>query len=386
MKKISLLTKIFWFAVIIFVSINVAIQITGHSYLYRALIYNYAGIDDLDLFDAREVSHDAPQPWPLATSYNKKPVSAVLKATLEKYESVAFLVIKNDSICYEQYWDRYDTNSISNSFSVAKSIVSTLVGIAIDEGKIKSIDDPVSKYLDWFNRDKSKSLTIRHLLTMSAELNWDEAYSSLFSITTKAYYGNNLEKIMRSLKVKKEPGKVFNYQSGCTLLLGAIVENATGKKLADYASEKLWKPLGAEFTAQWSLDHINGEEKSFCCFYASARDFARLGQLYLNGGKWDGRQVVSERWVQEATIPAAGLLDKDGKPNTFYGYQWWILNYANHRIFYARGILGQYIAVIPDLKIVMVRLGKQRGDKRPDNHLTDFVTYADEVIKMYPSN
>jgi len=384
MKKISIWTKIFWFAVIVIVSINVAIQITGHSYLYRALIYTYAGIDDLDLFDAREVSHDTPQPWPLSTTYNKKPISATLKTALENYQSVAFLLIQNDSICYEQYWDHYDTNSISNSFSVAKSIVSTLTGIAVDEGKIKSIDDPVYQYLDWFNTEKSKSLTIRHLLTMSAGLNWDEAYSNLFSITTKAYYGNDLVKIMRSLKVKHEPGKVFNYQSGCTLLLGMIIEKATGKKLSDYASEKLWKPLGAEFTAQWSLDHINGDEKSFCCFYSSARDFARLGQLYLNGGKWNGQQIISEKWVTDATTPAPGLVDDKGKTNACYGYQWWILNHNGHRLFYARGIQGQYLAVIPDLKIVMVRLGKERGDKRPDNHLTDFVTYVDEVIKMYP--
>jgi CubicO group peptidase (beta-lactamase class C family) len=164
-----------------------------------------------------------------------------------------------------------------------------------------------------------------------------------------------------------------------------IVEKATGKRIADYASEKLWKQIGTEYTAKWSLDHFDGQEKSFCCFYSTARDFARLGQLYLNNGKWNGRQILSEHWVREATTPASNLVDKEGKPNQCYGYQWWIMNQGNHRVFYARGILGQYIAVIPDMKIVMVRLGKQRGEKRSDNHLTDFVTYIDEVIKIYGS-
>jgi CubicO group peptidase (beta-lactamase class C family) len=292
---------------------------------------------------------------------------------------VEFVIIHNDSLSFEQYGEHYDTNTLSNSFSVAKSIVGTLVGFAVDEGSIKSIDDPVSHYLDWF---QDKNITVRHLLTMSAELNWDEQYSSLFSVTTKAYYGSNLPGIARTLHSTGPVGKKFNYQSGCTLLLAMILEKATGKSLAEYASEKLWKPLGAEFTGQWSLDQYNGQEKAYCCFYSTARDFARIGQLFLDSGRWHGKQLLSEKWVTESVTPAP-LIDEDGSPNEVYGYQWWLTRYKQHKVFYARGLDGQYIVVIPDRRLVMVRLGHNRGGPLPGHLLEDLDVYIEEVMKMY---
>src|SRR5213075_418382 len=128
--------------------------------------------------------------------------------------------------------------------------------------------------------------------------------------------------------------------------------------------EKLWKPLGVEFPGQWSLDYYDGQEKSFCCIYSTARDFARLGQLYLDSGTWHGRQVVSKKWVEESIAPAP-LIDEDGTPNKSYGYQWWMMDYKKHHIFYARGLNGQYIVVIPDMRLVMVRLGHKRGGPLP---------------------
>src|SRR6185369_4219930 len=228
MKKISAWTKIFWTLFILFVSINVAIQITGNGYMYKAIIYRYADIDDLDVFETRVVESGEPQPWPMASGYNKEKLPDSLEAALIKYQSIAFLVIKDDSIQYEQYWDHYDKNSYSNSFSMAKSIVSVLVGIALDEGKIKNLDEPVGNYLPHFNEGNNSKLTIRNVLTMSSGLNWDESYSSLFSITAKAYYGENIEKLINGLKVVDEPGKKFDYMSGNTLLLAMIVEKATG--------------------------------------------------------------------------------------------------------------------------------------------------------------
>ena len=142
--------------------------------------------------------------------------------------------------------------------------------------------------------------------------------------------------------------------------------------------------MGAEFSAQWSLDHNDGQEKSFCCFYSTARDFARFGQLFLDSGNWKGRQIVSKKWVVDATNPAP-LLDEDGTPNQSYGYQWWLTRYKSHKIFYARGLSGQYIVVIPDLRIVMVRLGHKRGNPKPGpgHHLEDLDVYIEQVIKMY---
>jgi len=388
MKKISAWTKIFWTLFILFVSINVAIQITGNGYMYKAIIYRYADIDDLDVFETRVVESGEPQPWPMASGYNKEKLPDSLEAALIKYQSIAFLVIKDDSIQYEQYWDHYDKNSYSNSFSMAKSIVSVLVGIALDEGKIKSLDEPVGNYLPHFNEGNNSKLTIRNVLTMSSGLNWDESYSSLFSITAKAYYGENIEKLINGLKVVDEPGKKFDYMSGNTLLLAMIVEKATGMHLSNYASQKIWKPIGAELSAQWSLDHSDGEEKAYCCFYSNARDFARFGRLYLDDGMWNppgqhegGQQIVSKKYVRESVTPAA--IDFDGSEKNCYGYQWWITEEKGHRIFYARGLRGQYVVVIPDERIIFVRLGIERDVARPDHKLPDLVTYIDGVLEMY---
>ncbi len=372
-----------WWQVIIgfLVVFHIVLWATGNIYLYKALFYNYVNIDDLNLFPVRTVEAGKGEPWPLGNDYNKQPLNPELKNTLEMYESVAFLVVKNDSIRSEFYWDGYGSNSFSNSFSVAKSIVSILVGIAIDEGKIKNPDQPVCDFLPDFCDGENKQLTIRHLLMMSSGLNWDESYTSLFGPTTKAYYGTDLYEQMTSLDVVTAAGKQLNYMSSNTQLLAFILEKATGTTLSEYASEKLWKPIGAEMDAQWSLDHTEGHEKAYCCFYSNARDFARIGKLYLQKGQWNGKQIVSSEYVNQSIAPAP--VSDNNAANTIYGYQWWLTEHSGYKVFYARGILGQYIFVIPDLNIVMVRLGHKRGEKSADGMLLDVPVYLGEVIKMY---
>ncbi len=372
-----------WWQVIIafFVVFHVVLWATGYLYLYKALFYNYVNIDDLNLFPVRTIAAGKSEPWPLGSDYNKQPLTPQLTKTLETYESVAFLVVKNDSIRSETYWDNYGKESLSNSFSVAKSIVSILVGNALEEGKIKSLDEPVCNFLPHFCESNNKQLTIRHLLMMSSGLNWDESYTSLFGPTTKAYYGTDLHLQMTSLDVVETPGKHFNYMSSNTQLLAFILQKATGSTLSEYASEKLWKPIGAERDAKWSLDHKDGDEKAYCCFYSNARDFARIGKLFLQQGQWNGKQIVSADFVKQSVNPAP-VMD-NGAPNTVYGYQWWLTDHSGFNVFYARGILGQYIFVIPELKIVMVRLGHKRGEKSPDGMLLDVPVYLAEVVKMY---
>ena len=357
------------------------VWVSGYGYLYRALVYNYVNIDDLELFDSRTIAAGKGEPWALGSDYNKKPLTPELKQTLESYETVAFLVVKDDSIRSEIYWDNYSEKSISNSFSAAKSVVSILVGIAIDEGKIKSIDQQVCDFLPEFCEGQSNQLTIRHLLMMSSGLDWDEGYTSLFGPTTRASYDTDLSKQVLDLKVITTPGKEFNYMSSNTELLALIVSKATGTTLSEYASEKLWKPIGAERDAQWSLDHKDGIEKAYCCFYSNARDFARIGKLFLNKGRWNGKQIISEDYVNQCITPAP--ITDNAQPNKIYGFQWWITEYENLKVFYARGILGQYIFVIPDLNIVFVRLGHKRGEKDAGGQLLDVPVYLAEVVKMY---
>lgn len=347
---------------VLLISVNIAILVTGSTYVYKALIFNYVNIDDLDLFHTRAVKNGKGEPWPVSALYNKGKLPDSVRAELEKLESVAYLVIKDDSIRYEEYWDHYSEKSLSNSFSMAKSVIGLLIGIAHDEGKIKSLDEPIGNYLDDYKEGLAAQTTIRDVLMMSSGSNWDESYSSLFSITTKGYYGSNLEKLMRKeVKIDEEPGRIWNYKSGDTQMLAFILEKATGMHVADYASEKLWIPIGAEVPAQWSLDTKDGKEKAFCCLYSNARDFARIGKLMLDSGSWKGRQLISKDFVRRA-ISANNLVYDDDTTSrvTSYGYHWWLMNYKEHPIFYMRGLLGQYVFVIPELRMIVVRLGKQR--------------------------
>jgi CubicO group peptidase (beta-lactamase class C family) len=367
----------------VMVALNLWLWSTGKLYYYKALVYNYVNIDDLDLFHTRVIEAGNAQPWSFASSYNQAKLSDTLISTLDQYQSVAYLVVHNDSIVYEAYWDGYSDSSLSNSFSMAKSIISILVGIAHDEGKIKDLDDPVCNYLTEFCNKTNKAITIRHLLMMSSGLNYDEGYSSLTSPVTQSYYGTDLREQMLSLKGVVPPGRDLNYMSCNTQILAFIVEKVAGMKISDYASQKLWRPIGAEHDAQWSLDHKDGNEKAYCCFYSNARDFARIGKLYLQKGKWNGNQIVSEDYVIQSITPAP--LNDNGKPNTIYGYQWWLTSYEGRPIFYARGILGQYIFVVPDENLIFVRLGHKRGEKNESGELLDIPVYIAETIKIFGS-
>jgi CubicO group peptidase (beta-lactamase class C family) len=351
-------------------------------HMQRAIIYRKASIDDYRIFENRTVAAGAPIPWRVSATCNAKDVPGNAARLMTDLKTTAFLIVKNNEIIYEKYWKGYNKDAKSGSFSAAKSIVSLLAGIALDEGKIKSIDEPVGNYLPEFSKGPAAHLTIKDVLTMSSGIDWDESYSSLFSITTKSYFGNDLEGLMRGVRVVEVPGRRFNYQSGNTQILGQIVTKATGKKLAEYASEKLWKPLGAESAALWSLDRKDGMEKAFCCFNTTARDFARLGQLVLNGGTFAGKRVISAPYLAQATSPATWLVDEAGKPVDFYGYQFWIMHHRGMTIPMARGILGQYIIIIPQKNAVIVRLGEKRIEEKKHQVPLDAYTWVDAALEV----
>jgi CubicO group peptidase (beta-lactamase class C family) len=380
---LRIIKSIFKWVFYIIILINIFILGSGKLYLYKTIWYNLPTIHDNNKFEERIIHAGTPQEFPNADDYCKTAMPSLLSETLEKLKSVAFLVIIDDSVRYEKYWDGYGKASLTNSFSMAKTFVSILIGIAIDEGKIKSVDEPVADFLPQFKEGMGQKLTIRHLLTMSSGLNWNESYINPLSITTEAYYGTNIPKLVASLKVVDEPGKVWKYLSGNTLVLAAILEKATGMKVSNYATEKLWKPLGANNDAQWSLDKKEGEEKAYCCIYSNARDFARIGELYLHHGNWNGKQIISEDYVNNSIKPA-DLKDDEGNNIDHYGYAWWLINVKGHKVFYARGILGQYVFVIPDKKMVAVRLGNKRGQVKGKFIYTDIEAYIEGVLEMYP--
>lgn len=351
-------------------------------WIIKALIYQYVGIYDHALFKTRTIETADPQPWPISKDYNKVKISQSDLSKFNQYKTVAFVIIQNDSLKHESYFDNHTDTSVSNAFSATKSIVSLLCGIAIDEGKIKSLDQPITDYYPEFSKTRFRLITIRDLLTMSSGLDWDESYGSLFSTTTKAYYGDDIRKMVLKLTVCCPPGKDYRYKSGDTELLAMIIEKATGKHLADYASEKLWKPMGAEDNALWYLDHKDGMEKAYCCFTATARDFARIGQLVLDSGSWKGKQLVSKQYIAEMLTPASYLTDEKHCNVNYYGFQWWMLNFHGEIIPYARGILGQYIFVIPSKNAVVVRLGHERDKEYAGAHPLDVFEYLDVAYKI----
>lgn len=363
---------------------NAFLLFSGKTYVYRALYYNFPDIDDYKIFPSRIIKKsEDPLEWPLSASYNKVKLPGSLEKLHQDLRTVAFLIIINDSIMYEEYRDGHGREKISNSFSMAKSFVSALAGIALGEGKIKSLDDKAGDYLPEMNVTGKRKIRIKDLLTMSSGLRWDEAYSTPVSLTTEAYYGTDLQKLVYGLEPEEEPGVYFNYKSGDTQLLALVLEKATGKTLSEYMEEKLWKPLGAGTEALWSLDREEGTEKAYCCINATARDFARFGQLYLRKGEWHGKQLIDGNFV-EASLRPNGLKDPEGGIVDFYGYGWWLIPaYKGEDIWYCRGILGQYIIVIPSRSAVVVRLGHRRGEKAGP-HYREVCEMVDAVSIMSP--
>ncbi len=311
---------------------------------------------------------------------------------LDESKTVAFLVIRNDSLLYENYLDDYTPQTIHTSFSVAKSFVSALVGIAIEEGHIKSVKEPISNYLTDLHPDINDTITIEDLLDMRSGITFNEGYYNPFGHVAKFYYGTNLRKYITQLKSGGAPDQNFDYISSNPQMLGSILENATGKPLYEYMQEKIWTPLEMETDATWSIDSKkNKMVKAFCCLNATARDFAKFGRLYLNKGNWNGKQIVSEKWVTQSTT-------FDRVKNGFqYSYQWWHMPYyqaktdttklpamydtgsyttkdstTNQKVektylvsptapFLAEGILGQFIYINPEKNLIIVRLGKKYG-------------------------
>ncbi|WP_026836751.1 serine hydrolase domain-containing protein [Gillisia sp. JM1] len=341
--------------------------------------HNTAYIDDYPEFENRVIEADSSvtSPWPTHRNYNETKPTDKLTDLNNELGTVAFLIIKNDSIWYEDYAEDYELLSKTNSFSMAKSITVALLGKAIKDGYIKDLNQPVGDFFPEFNKGLESKLTVGDLASMSSGLDWDEDYFNPFSQTARAYFGDDIRKEALNLKVVEEPGISFEYLSGNTILLGIVIEKATGKNLSNYLSESFWKPMGMEYDALWQLDsEENGMEKAYCCIASNARDFAHFGKLFKDNGKWNGQQLLDPDFVKKAT-------NARFKDSPQYGYGFWLNDYKDKDIFYMRGILGQYVIVIPEDDLIIVRLGHDLiRRKEGENHSKDFFIYIDETYKM----
>lgn len=274
---------------------------------------------------------------------------------MEETNTLALIVIRRDTIIYENYANGHSRDSKSQIFSVTKSFMSTLVGIAFDEGFIKDIDQSVADFLPEFTKGDLSKITIRHLLDMTSGINFSD-YKNPAKLVN-LYYSSDQSKLLKRLKVKYEPGTHFAYSSMSTYILGLCLEEATGTPVAEYLQEKLWEPLGMEYDATIAIDEMTGHAKSYGGLAARAVDLAKLGRLYLNGGMWNGERILSEEWVNQCRNR-----DKEGGAWK-YSRQWWLDTYdgevpatEKHDLF-AGGYRGQMIYVNPNDSIIIVRLG-----------------------------
>jgi CubicO group peptidase (beta-lactamase class C family) len=354
-------------------------KIRGDGYLFKGLWACYlhgtksASIDDARFFNTHKIeSAREIWEWPLHGNYNQLALPAKLQSLLSQTGSVAFLIVQNDSILSEHYWDSYSDSSQSNSFSMAKSITTMLAQIAIQKGILQGWHQKVKSILPDLTGPHAGELELWHLSTMSSGLEWDEDYKNPWTVTAKAYYGDDVRQLMLTLPIADEPGKFYNYQSGSTQLLALCLIQVSGKPLSELASEWLWKPMQAKHDAKWHTDE-KGTELAYCCFNSNARDFARFGKLMLHQGNWNGKQLLDTSFVQMATT---------GALVPYYGYSFWLDNSAGTKVFFQWGFLGQYIITIPEYNLVIVRLG---NDCLPDgsDHLSeDFHIIVQEVLKM----
>lgn len=342
------------FSILLFSSCKVA----------RFFVYNFADINDHKKFPSRPLEASK-NPFKFIEgnykgtlpTFNIQNKSYTLDELNETHKTVAFLIIRNDSILFEKYYKGYDASSIVPSFSVAKSFTSALIGCAIADGYIKSELEPITNYIPELKEEGFDKVSIRHVLQMTSGLKFNESYYNPFGDAATFYYGRNLRKSIAKMKMEEEPGKDFEYQSGNTQLLGLILERALKTKtVTQYLQEKIWTPLQMETPASWSIDKKkDGLEKTFCCINATAIDFAKFGRLYLNNGNWNGQQLVPSKWVEEST-----KLDTSEASVPNYQYQWWLPRPGKD--FTAEGILGQFIYACPEKNLVIVRLGKDYGN------------------------
>lgn len=286
----------------------------------------------------------------LSSDYNATNIN--LDSLVQLHNTVAFMIIRNDTILYENYQKKFTDTSLVSSFSLVKPIVSTLIGIALDEGKINDIEDYVLDYLPQYQQragwDKIK---IRHLLHHTSGIAFSDNKFDLFSDNAQFYWGNDLRKRLDEVKIERLPDTQFKYSSVNTMLLALIIEKVTQEPIASYLQERIWKPLGMEAPAYWSTDRDDerGIEKAFCCLQARAIDFAKFARLNLHYGNWQGEQIVSKDWVSRSTKP-----HPKGNNKHFYHNNWGIgpLKYGS---FYAIGLYGQYLYIYPEKNIIIVR-------------------------------
>jgi len=274
-----------------------------------------------------------------------KPIGQVLR----EHETNAMVIIRRDTILYEYYREGMHAGSLQASFSVAKSVTSALIGFAIQEGYIKGVDELIVDYIPELSKvDGAEYISIRHLLNQTSGIKYD------FFLDSHLYYGNDIWKGIKRMKMERLPGTHQAYLNINIQLLGIIIKRATAQSPSEYLERHIWKPLGMESEAWWSTDK-KGVPKTYCCMSATARDYARFGRLYLNRGKWNGEQLLEESWIEQS-------LKRDTTQGSSHGYQYcWHLGLEESGDYMAKGMLKQRIYIHPEKEVIIVLFNGREG-------------------------
>jgi CubicO group peptidase (beta-lactamase class C family) len=364
---IAALTTISYYALFLF---------TDVSTVARIIVWRDPDTGDLNQFPFREVANagpvfelidDTPTGDALFETYSfqrdRRNQELDFEVFLEENDTTAFVVLQGDRLTYEQYFGGASRETRHNAFEITLSINSLLVGIAIDEGLIVSVEDPVTKYIpELLERDERFGrITLRNLLTMSSGIDYFALGRVLWGDRRSTYYSTNLRQLALTRSIDAAPGRELEFNAFNPQYIGIVLERATGRSMSAYLEEKVWSRLGMEFPATWSIDSDDaGFERMDNGFNARAIGLAKIGPLYLNGGDWNGERIVSREWLTESTRQG-----NRNDPSARYRYGWQVsVSRENdlRREYYAEGKLGQYIYVVPEKDLVFVRFGESSGD------------------------
>jgi len=346
------------------------------AYVNRVLRWGDADVYDYRKFPERSLeASDSPFGFSRSTDQERvrtlfESIAGVddMDAFLAKNRTQAFLVIQDDTILYEGDYGGASRDTIVTSFSIAKSFASALIGVTIAEGHIQSVDDPITGYLpELAERDPAfGKISIRDLLMMSSGIRYAE-FPFVNGDDAKTYYYPDLRQLaLEETQITGVAGERFHYNNYHPLLLGMILERATGRSVAEYLEQKIWQPMGTQYPGSWSLDEV-GFEKMESGINGRAIDFAKFGRLFLHNGSWDGTQILPEAWVSEST-QADRTLDydnyyyddyifADGKG--YYKYMWWGIQRDGQRYdLIAEGNHGQFMYIVPDKNLIILRFGE----------------------------
>lgn len=361
------------------------LYISGYGYIITSINRTYlagnltANINDHSEFNTNVIKTNNPQTLKKHANYNTKSLPIKFVETLKSSKTAAFLVLKDGQVLSEHYFSGYTDRSKTNSFSMSKTVTTLLLGIAIKEGYIRDLDQPISDFLPEFKNDPiGATVTVAQLSLMNSGYDWDEQYYSPFSPTVELYYGDNVSNFLRKRSFTEPAGTFWEYSSASTELLGlfllrALQKNNAAQTLSGYLSEKIWQPMNMNDDALWHTDE-QGIELAFCCINTNARNYAKLGLLMQNKGQGAGQQIVPADFISKMIQPL-------GQP--YYGMSTWLGLHKSPAHYWFSGHLGQFIINLPEHNITIVRLGETspKGKEHLDDLIPWFIDGALSLIQ-----